>query len=640
MTDDLGVRTHKVKEWVDEQDGWWTVRMLDDDLEIRVSDQKTHRRVILNRLCKDGYIRRHGNAPGTYRRVDRDAQEINWTQAATDGIVEMEWPRDEFGEGTFGLEDIRIYQKAVIVVSGVSNRGKGHPHGTLVLTKTGYKRIEKLTKRDWVATPSGGFVRVVNVFYRQAQPCFRFTFNDKSSIIADRDHIWKVFKRHHRKTGHGNLSRLYNTWDELTTEELIEHCGIGEIRAPSRVRVPSVSPIQFAHKDTPLSPYILGLLLGDGSLTKTTPMISSTDDEILRSIQDGGFVIKPAGGCDYRILGLVGILRKMGVWGHWAYDKKIPKSYLYNDPDSRLAILQGLLDSDGSISKDGSIEFSSCSNRLAQDVMFLVRSLGGRATISQRIPTYSYKGGSLKGRVSYRVKIKINTMCPFRLSRKADKWAPSKKTAERILRRIDPVGVMPTVCIQVDSMDGLYVAQDFIVSHNTAFLLNLAAVNCQKHDVVYFTNEMTAPELAYRLRKIDWVSLVDEDGNPRFRAYERFDEYEDVIVPDAINIIDYLEPAEFYEVGHIIDRLRQPLTTGIVVIALQKKGGNGEVAYGVGGQFSEHRARLVLHLNDDHLLIKKAKSYTGKNPNGKKYHFDLEDSIRFENIYEVFEEGK
>jgi len=184
----------------------------------------------------------------------------------------------------------------------------------------------------------------------------------------------------------------------------------------------------------------------------------------------------------------------------------------------------------------------------------------------------------------------------------------------------------------------------------TCWLLNMLAVNLDNfHESVYMTNEMEAEELASRLSYFKWVSWVYSDNSPRFKAIKRYENWWDVISPDGLNIIDYLDPGESaYMVGPYIDKIKRKLRNGIAIIALQKgsltirtKTGieHRATEYAVGGQFGEHRARLVIYIEEGYLLVKKCKSWNGQNPNGRKYKFSIiEHGSQFSDIRETFED--
>ena len=162
----------------------------------------------------------------------------------------------------------------------------------------------------------------------------------------------------------------------------------------------------------------------------------------------------------------------------------------------------------------------------------------------------------------------------------------------------------------------------------TAYLLNFIKDNMQCCDIHYFTSELSEQELKKRISKfgdgIDW----------QFHPHERNSNFDSVIIPDAINVIDYLEPpsGEYFAIGDQIKAIHDRLTTGIAFIAIQKK---RKTELGRGAEFSEERARLYLSMDPGKLMIVKAKNWrTEVNPNGMLYTFKLTDGCRFINIEE------
>ncbi len=158
----------------------------------------------------------------------------------------------------------------------------------------------------------------------------------------------------------------------------------------------------------------------------------------------------------------------------------------------------------------------------------------------------------------------------------------------------------------------------------TAFLLNVAEANMDRHEVLYFTSEMGALELQDRLSKF---------GRPlnswKVKFKERSSNFADVIRPDAINIIDYLEVHdEFYKVGLYIKEISDKLVNGIAIIAIQKNKGN---EYGLGGGRGLEKARLYLSMEPRKIKIVKAKNWanSAKNPNGMECEFQLSSGWKF-----------
>lgn len=184
----------------------------------------------------------------------------------------------------------------------------------------------------------------------------------------------------------------------------------------------------------------------------------------------------------------------------------------------------------------------------------------------------------------------------------------------------------------------------------TTFCLNFMVENMDNYPVLYMTNEMSDEEFVGRMRYFDWVDIYNAEGELKFEPIERYENWQDVIQPDSINIIDYLDPGENpYYIGVLIDQIKQRLNKGIAVIAIQKKIFTGtkkdgtkyqvKSDYGTGGQYSEHRARLVLHIEPNELFIKKCKSWHTKNPNEKRYKFKIaQGGAKFQGIYEITED--
>jgi phosphate starvation-inducible PhoH-like protein len=171
-------------------------------------------------------------------------------------------------------------------------------------------------------------------------------------------------------------------------------------------------------------------------------------------------------------------LRELGLAGTRSATKFVPEPYLYNSASVRLAVLQGLLDTDGGpVTQEARtcrIQYCTTSPRLRDDVIFLVRSLGGIVYWRTR-PAAGRKPGHAQGRdVHYRsdayvLDIRLpEGIEPFRLSRKREAYARTGGGRPmRFIDSIEPAGEAETLCIQVAAADSLYVTDDFLVTHNT-----------------------------------------------------------------------------------------------------------------------------------------------------------------------------
>jgi hypothetical protein len=164
-------------------------------------------------------------------------------------------------------------------------------------------------------------------------------------------------------------------------------------------------------------------------------------------------------------------------------------------------------------------------------------------------------------------------------------------------------------------------------SGKTAFLLNVASMNRNSHNVIYFTSEMGLEELQVR---VDLMGIGREEWQNKITTIERSYNFSDVIRPDSLNIIDFLELSgdDYLKVGEHIRRVWEKLTTGVCFIAIQKRYGTDLPQGGIG---AIEKARLALSFDRGIVKIVKAKNWrNGKsNPNGLEMPFKLVDGCKF-----------
>jgi len=620
-----GKREHtlaeEIRSWVGITNGNFSVTDVFNSLQGVTQKDRPNIRVALHRLKSDGVIEPSGGRDGVYRRVERELEVMDFLNAPTEGLT-FDWPLD--------LHEIcTIFPKDIVCFAGAQNAGKGHPDGTQILTPAGWANIESLSVGDTVIAQDGSETKLNGVFRRGPQQCFKFTFNDRTSIVCDWEHLWAVKGRYQRniKTGRGTENRSFNEWQTIPTYNLIgRYIGPSALKSSQHLIIPAPSPVMFKKRSVPLDPYVLGALLGDGCFKKGATVITTTDTEIVKKIEDCGIGVGAVNrGINYNLLGLMPTVKTLGLNGHRSWEKFVPSAYLLNDKDVRLGILRGLMDTDGDISKSGkSLSYTSTSQQLSDDVAFLVRSLGGRATIANsRRTKYGYNGEKKLGRQSWRVHISMPEN-PFWIKRKADRYAPFLKNQNKCLRSIESVGIQETTCLSVDHPSGLYVAQGFIVTHNTALAVDFIRRNQDKWDIHYFNCEMSASRLRDRLSKVDDMPL----DAWKFKPYTRSDDFADVIQPNAVNIVDYLEIVDnYWEVAKKLKDIHKKLDQGIAIVLLQKDEFRDT---GRGGTMSLEKPVLYVALNHGKAKIVKAKSWKGaENPNKKIVEFKLVHGWKF-----------
>lgn len=342
---------------------------------------------------------------------------------------------------------------------------KAQPVDEPVLTPTGWQSIGSLRLGDHVIGSNGLPTRVTGVFPQGRKEVFSLAFSDGSTTRACGAHLWSIQDKSAAHRGSG--------WRTVSTLDMAR---LLAAHPDASWRIPVPRPIEMRGSDLPLDPYLLGVLLGDGGLRSGYPTLSSTDAEIVNEVeeslpQDIG-VVQRGLTCDYGITGgqrggrenpLTATLRTLDLMGKRSENKHIPPEYLIAAQRDRLALLQGLMDTDGFCRPSGAMGFCSTSRDLANGVQDLVRSLGGTATLTT-LPSWFGGKRCLDAHWVYiRLPDGIN---PFRLARKAARVVTGREP-RRLLRSVVPDGEAECVCIRVAADDHLYVTRDYIVTHNT-----------------------------------------------------------------------------------------------------------------------------------------------------------------------------
>ncbi len=377
------------------------------------------------------------------------------------------------------------FERGIIEVAPLAfMRGRAQPLDSRVLTPSGFRPIGGLEVGDLVIGSNGSPTPVLGVYPQGKRAVYRLVAQDGASTRCCGEHLWRVFTASDRRRG--KPGRV------LQTQQMI-----GNLRSAHqhRYELPMLAaPVELPARDVPMDPYALGLLLGDGCLTTaTTPTFTTTDQELADALEAAlpGIEVWHKSGADYVLRNINGgrggvivanpvtkILRELDLAGTRSSSKFIPELYLANEPSVRHSLLQGLLDSDGGpVTQAGRtcrIQYTTCSSQLADDVLQLVRSLGGVAYRRTR-PAEGRAPGLANGRpVHHRsdahvIEIRLpEGLEPFRLERKRDRYHDhGGGRPMRFVDAIEPDGEEDTVCIQVAAEDSLYVTDDFLVTHNT-----------------------------------------------------------------------------------------------------------------------------------------------------------------------------
>ncbi len=534
-----------------------------------------------------------------------------------------------------------LHPGQMIVIAARPAIGKALALNTPLATPTGWTTMGEVCVGDLVLGADGRPTRVVAATeVMEKRPCYEVDFSDGSVIVADAQHQWLTDTRASRKSFQSARDSSSGTGIQRTTASVRTTEAIAQTlrtdTAEHRLNhsVPLAMPLRLPARQLPLSPYVLGAWLGDG--TSAGASITTADQEVVMLLEAEGLVVtrraalmryslklpqensarrecvvcgvafvpqtaqvKTCGrSCAGRSKGIGGfnvratcpdcggassglhqcrpcrqdhgtvlaLLRKLDVLDN----KHVPRSYRRASETQRRALLAGLLDTGGTVTSTGSIQFTSTCQVLARHVFEVVVSLGYRCSIS----TKAVRGRAEASSIAYN----INFICDDEVF-----WLPRKRQRHKDLRTkrfqrrnsrfitdVRAVTSVPVRCIEVDNADHLYLAgESMIPTHNSTIGLDIIRSAAIKHNMasVIFSLEMSRTEITMRLlsaeasiqlqhmrkgtmREEDWTRLASTMGR----------------VSDAPLFIDDSPNMSLMEIRAKCRRLKQRHNLKLVVI--------------------------------------------------------------------------
>ncbi len=329
------------------------------------------------------------------------------------------------------IEQMKAGKMKRVAVSIGPQHGKALQIDTPIPTPDGWKRIVDLQVGDVVFDDKGKRCSVVakTPVWRNRPVC-RVSFDDKHEVIADEEHEWLV-----------RMSKSYDVYKKKTTKQIMGRA------AARNVKVPKAGPLDLSEKKFPIDPYALGVWLGDGSKDIGYITAVGADKTFLEhKITAAGYTIRGNRRADtFLIVGFRSLLKASGLWRN----KHIPPEYLRGSIRQRLALLQGLVDTDGYVGPKGQIEFCNTNRDIAEGVREIVHSLGFKCAFYEGRATLYGKDCGPKYRVMFyapgaAAMPRKAARCSIRLAR------PERYMAVR------PAGLADTVCIEVDSPSHMF----------------------------------------------------------------------------------------------------------------------------------------------------------------------------------------
>ena len=574
-------------------------RFVGHDNPDTVKHRQTKKRVGKPRGINHG-IKVSGTDPGT-DRINWIEQKLCIPETGVPFILE-DFQKD-FIWNAFSLKPNgeRKHDKAVLSIS--RKNAKSLDLRTPIPTPTGWTTMGDIKEGDRVFDCDGNICSVTYVSRVFNKPCYQISFSNGEKVIASEDHLWTV-ESHSRPCG--SVSNIKTTKDIFTNHTKLKLIGHADA-----VKMPD--PLDLPPKDLPIYPYVLGVWLGDGSKSGTRISSSLTDfAELSYYIHEAGYdvnfqhypgkdrdnavtlALRPTGGqkrkgrCPYN--GFKHALKDLGILN----SKSIPVSYLRASKHQRLALLQGLMDTDGTINKKGN-NICICSSfpKLASGIKELLSSLGIKFSVHIRqtthLPSHQFQFNTFR-----------DALPVFRLRRKLDRMKNLSDvvTRPRSLRAhfdtIETCPTVPTRCIAVDSPSHTYLfGRTMLPTHNTTlcaaisicelcgpwaqgYSMPVASYNREAASVLYKQAVMIARKSGLlaedrnrksKLRALEtWLVLKNQETGGELKTLSADAASSIAMIPGGIIIVDELGWHKKRDLYDAMDTSRGALDPLMIII--------------------------------------------------------------------------
>jgi len=382
------------------------------------------------------------------------------------------------------------------LLSAAAGSGKEQPLYANIKVPNGWKVMGEMKVGDTVVGWDGRHAKVTGVFPQGLKPIYRLITKDGREVEAGAEHLWRVYNNREVKTK-SDYCRIINT---LEIQE--------KLSSGKRVHIDLMSPDEGEEISLPVDPYLLGVFIGDGSSANGAITITKNDTELFEKVSqklpEGVTLVERACGEKARTFGitrtdkskpnpLTEALKSVDLMFRKSWEKFIPEKYFLASKLQRFDLLQGLMDTDGTVSNPGgTISYCTTSDQLALDVQRLVWSLGGIASISAKQTHFTFLGMRKPGRLAYQVNIRMKKPSDaFSLTRKKSLTNDDNQYAENLkleIIRVEEAGLEECQCIMIDHPDHLYVTDNYIVTHNTLTDLMIAEMVGSDYVVIVSPN--------------------------------------------------------------------------------------------------------------------------------------------------------
>ncbi|PRX99537.1 replicative DNA helicase [Allonocardiopsis opalescens] len=370
-----------------------------------------------------------------------------------------------------------LHPGQMIIIAARPAVGKALALDTPLPTPHGWTTMGEVRVGDHLLAADGTPTAVVAATeVLTGRPCYRMTFADGTSVVADAEHQWLT---HTLRAG-----TAVRTTRQIADDSRPPGLGTGHT-----VRV--AAPLELPEAELPVPPYVLGVWLGAGR--PGSELLAVDDPEIAVRIESDGYRLAPAGTPGRFALRAPGggpaapALRAAGV-----YERPgLPDRYLRASAEQRRRLLAGLLDAAGTVTPSGAVAFAAAPRELAEGCRDLVTGLG-----------YRVEPGPAGQPVAFTPADPVFGTEARRLEHKRRGGGFRAGAAARAVIRVEPVPSVPVRCVQIDHPSHLYLAtRSMVPTHNSTLALDLARAASIKNGLtsVIFSLEMGRNEITMRL---------------------------------------------------------------------------------------------------------------------------------------------
>ena len=417
-----------------------------------------------------------------------------------------------------------------VLGGGAAGGGKMTMLNSHICTPFGFRELREIEVGSIITNPiTGGMQEVIALHPIETHPFYRVHFVDGTHTDCSEGHLWvcHVSRSKSKRAKYNDIS-IDKVWVTKKMYEWYQAKHEGKYKGCNLI-IPLTAPVRFTagcHKPE-IDPYVLGALIGDGCITGSVlnsgyVEFINEDDEIARRFEKAGYDMghytkkTPDSNVKYYYIkdkDLIDKLRKLGIAGNNSLNHFIPKYYKIASIEDRQNLMQGLIDTDGYVDSRGHIIYTTISKQLAEDVAFVVRSLGGVATITKSEAKYrSPKTGEMvicNDAYDVQIRTKMNPdLCGISRKKKRARYEFNGGVSELGKRIVDIeyIGLREGRCITVDDPSGLYVTDNFTVTHNSFIGCCWLTLSCMQFPGIRM---VVARKVRKTLLETTWATLND-----------------------------------------------------------------------------------------------------------------------------------